>query len=225
MKELEFYFDFVSNNAYLAWTQLPKLCRKHDLTIRPVPVLFTGLLNSHANVGPAEIPAKRTWMTKNILRKAALVGVPMSPPIHHPFNPLLALRACSAPIGDKERERLINALFEAVWVNQRHVSDLEQMREVIEQAGLDSDAILDYAGSQEAKDLLRDNTEAAVAKGVFGIPSMRVEGELFFGYDDFPFIESFLQGGDPVEASELKRWQQTEVIPSSERGAFKVRAK
>jgi len=225
MKELKFYFDFVSNNAYLAWTQLPQLCSKHNLTIRPVPVLFTGLLNSHANVGPAEIPAKRAWMTKNILRKAALVGVPMSPPIHHPFNPLLALRACSAPISDVERTRLIGALFEAVWVDRRHVSDLDEIRDVIERAELDSHVILDYALSKEAKDRLREDTESSVEKGVFGIPSMRVEGELFFGYDDFPFIEGFLQGRDPVEASEFMRWKQTSVTPSSERGTSKAKSK
>lgn len=217
MKELEFYFDFVSNNAYLAWTQLPALCNAQSLKLRPVPVLFTGLLNSHANVGPAEIPAKRDWMTKNILRKAALVGVPMSPPIHHPFNPLLALRVCSAPISDGDRVILIDALFRAVWVDQRHVSDIDELREIIEQVNLDSAALLDYAQSIKAKELLRANTEAAVNKGVFGIPTMRIDNELFFGYDDFVFIEGFIQGRDLVEGSEIERWQQTLITPSSKR--------
>jgi len=86
MKTLYFHFDYVSNNAYLAWSQLDRLSRELGIEVEPRPILFAGLLNAHGNVGPAEIPAKRSWMLKNILRKSALLDIPMSPPCHHPSN-------------------------------------------------------------------------------------------------------------------------------------------
>jgi len=90
---VRFYFDFVSPNAYLAWTQLPALAAQYGTAIEPVPVLFAGLLEAHGQLGPAEMPAKTRWMVRNNLRKAARLGVALNPPAFHPFNPLLALCA------------------------------------------------------------------------------------------------------------------------------------
>src|SRR5207249_319460 len=87
---VRFYFDYISSNAYLGWTQLPKLSDKYGFTIEPVPVLFAGLLEAHGQLGPAEIPAKAGWMGKNNLRKAALLGVPLNPPAFHPLELFLA---------------------------------------------------------------------------------------------------------------------------------------
>src|SRR5438552_4809616 len=114
---VRFYFDYISSNAYLAWTQLPKLCDRYAFTIEPVPVLFAGLLEAHGQLGPAEIPAKALWTAKNNVRKATLLDVPLNPPAFHPFNPLLALRVSSPPLDAAARHALIGALFDAVWVH------------------------------------------------------------------------------------------------------------
>src|SRR5262245_65656272 len=131
---LRFYFDYISPNAYLAWTQLPGLKGKYALDVEPVPVLFAGLLGAHGRLGPAEIPVLMRWMWKNILRKAALLGVPFHPPAFHPFNPLLALRVSSLPMTAAERWELIDALFRAVWVDGRHVSEPEVVHEIAGEA-------------------------------------------------------------------------------------------
>ena len=217
MKTLNFYFDYVSNNAYLAWYQLDKLCQAVDINVEPRPVLFAGLLNAHGNVGPAEIPAKRTWMLKNILRKCALNDVPISAPIHHPFNPLLALRVSCFDVDIKTRRRLIDALFKAVWLDRLHISDPDLVGKIVQDVGLDAERVLAWARSPEAANVLRRQTDEAVEKGVFGIPSMLIEDELFFGYDDFPFIEQYIQGRDPLDARELKQWELAELLPSSVR--------
>jgi 2-hydroxychromene-2-carboxylate isomerase len=94
-RELTFYFDYISPNAHIAWTQLPTLVERHNLRVNLVPVLFAGLLRAHGQMGPAEQAAKRSWMSQNITRQAPLLGVPLSPPKRHPFNPLLSLRASS----------------------------------------------------------------------------------------------------------------------------------
>src|SRR5215467_10318487 len=122
-KEFRFYFDYISSNAYLAWTQLPRLAEKYGFIIEPVPVLFAGLLEAHGQLGPAEVPPKSLWMIKNNLRKAVLLGVPLHRPAFHPFNPLLALRASSLRLDAATRQALISALFEAVWVRELHVSE------------------------------------------------------------------------------------------------------
>jgi len=214
MREIVFYFDFISNNAYLAWTQLDRLTKGHDINIKPVPVLFAGLLNAHKSVGPAEIPAKRNWMLKNILRKATLLGVPMAPPAHHPFNPLPALRACTAPMSDAQRALLIDALFKAIWVDSVHISELTELEKIITRVGLDKDIMSEWINSTEASDMLRSNTQEAVDAGTFGIPTLMIEDQLFFGYDDFEYLALYLQGLDPVKPSQLEGWN-TRVIPPS----------
>lgn len=217
MRTLQFYFDFISNNAYLAWTQLPKLAAKHDLQIEAVPVLFAGLLKAHANVGPAEIAPKRMWMSKNILRKAALLNVPLNPPAHHPFNPLLPLRACSLPMEEDKRWQLIDQLFQAVWVKRQHISDASVVRDCANAAGLDGNEIIAQISAGLASEPLKEQTAHAVSLGAFGIPTMIVEDELFFGYDDFVFIEKFLEGNDPLDKEQLKDWDPANSSPSAQR--------
>ena len=93
---IRFCFDYISSNAYLAWTQLPALAARHGAAVEPVPVLFAGLLEAHGQLGPAEVRPKALWMFKNNLRKAALLGLTLRPPRFHPFNPLLPLAKAPA---------------------------------------------------------------------------------------------------------------------------------
>src|SRR5216684_7246569 len=117
ISRIRFYFDYESPNAYLAWTQLPKLANRYGFSVDPVPILYAALLDAHGQLGPGEQPTKGRWMTKNMLRKAVLVGVPLNPPAFLPFNPLLALRITLLASQTAERDALIDALFRAVWVH------------------------------------------------------------------------------------------------------------
>lgn len=200
---IRFSFDYISNNAYLAWTQLPALAARFGCTVEPVPVLFAGLLGAHRQLGPAEIPAKSRWMAKNTTRKALLLGVPWAPPAFHPFNPLLALRASSLPLDAPSRHVLVDALFRAVWARGLHVSEPAVVARVADEIGLDGAAVVADASRPEAKDRLRRQTDDAIARGVFGVPTMEVGDELFWGYDDFPLLELFLAGKDPLAAAGL----------------------
>ena len=203
---VRFYFDVVSPNAYLAWTQLPALAVRHGAAIEPVPVLFAGLLEAHGQLGPAEMPAKTRWMVRNNLRKAARLGVALNPPLFHPFNPLLALRACSLPLTPRPLADLVGALFRAVWVDGLHVSDAAVVAGVADGVGLDGAAIVDAAAQPPAKARLREQTDAAIARGVFGIPTMTVGDDLFWGFDDFPQLEFRLAGRDPLDAATVRPW-------------------
>lgn len=203
---IRFLFDYISPNAYLAWTQLPALAARHGASVEPVPVLFAGLLEAHGQLGPAEVRPKATWMARNNGRKAVQLGVPLRPPAHHPFNPLLSLRISSLPLPEDERRALIDALFQAVWVRALHVSDPQTVVEVANAAGLRGAELVARAQEPEVKARLRAQTGDAIAAGVFGVPTMLVGSELFWGYDDFPYLELHLAGKDPLDAREVAKW-------------------
>lgn len=196
--QLYFFLDFISHNAWLAWHQVQALAARNDLVIEPVPVLFAGLLKAHGQVGPAEVPAKLKWMTWNVLRKARQHGIPLAPPHTHPFNPLLPLRVACCELPRAQRLDLIQRLFRAAWAESRAVSEPEVVAAVITEAGLNADLVLAEAQSETVKARLRSNTEAAIAAGVFGVPTLIARGELFWGFDDLEHLESFLRGVDPL---------------------------
>ncbi|MFI5319344.1 MAG: 2-hydroxychromene-2-carboxylate isomerase [Myxococcota bacterium] len=222
---IRFHFDYISSNAYLAWLELPKLAAKYGRRIEPVPTLFAGLLGAHGQLGPAEIPAKAAWMFRNNLRKAALLGVPLVAPIHHPFNPLLSLRVSSAPDAAEDRARAITALFRAVWVDREHVSEPATVARVLDAAGLRGAELVGRAQAPAAKQRLRDDTDAAIARGVFGVPTMLVGDELFWGYDDFAFLDRHLAGDDPLAADAVARWAGKSSPSAMRPEALRARAK
>ncbi len=212
---IRFFFDYISHNAYLAWTQLPELARRHGRRVEPVPVLFAALLGAYDQLGPAEVAPKARWMVKNLLRKTRRLGVPLEPPASHPFNPLLALRVSCVPREPEELSHLVGALFRAVWAEGCSVSEPDAVAASADAIGLDGAALVREAAAPEIKQQLRLNTDAALAAGVFGVPSMLVGNELFFGYDDFEHLERFLAGSDPLEGADLEAWWR--VKPSAVR--------
>ena len=204
--EVHFYFDYISHNAYLAWTQLPRLVDRYAVRVRLLPVLFAGLLNHHGQKGPAEIRAKVHWMTKDVLRKASRLGIPLQPPASHPFNPLTALRLTLLPMDESLRWRLVDALFKATWAESRDISRPEVVAAVATEIGLDGAALLAQAQQPEAKQMLQDYTQQAIERGVFGVPTMIVSDELFWGFDDLLHLELFLDGQDSFDAQEFSAW-------------------
>lgn len=221
---MRFLFDFISPYAYLAWTQIHALAARHQCTVEPVPVLFAGLLNAHGHKGPAEIPAKRLYVFKDCCRKAHRLGLPpLTPPPAHPFNPLLALRAAAFPPGagpgddPQLQRRFIDALFAATWTGGGGVESEEAVGAIAARVGLDPAAVLAYARSEPAKAALRQRTEDAIARGVFGVPTVLVGEELFWGSDSLELVEDYLLGKDPVPADLIERWQH--LRPSAVRSA------
>jgi 2-hydroxychromene-2-carboxylate isomerase len=223
MPTLRFYFDYISTNAYLAWLQMPTIARRHGFLLEPVPVLFAGLLEAHGTTGPAETPAKSIWMFKNNLRKAALSGVPLNPPAFHPFNPLLSLRVTSLVRDADECDALITRLFEAVWVRGEHVAEPAVVEQAAREVGLDGGALVAAAAEAEGKARLRSQTDDAIARGVFGVPSMEANGELFWGYDDLPYLELCMAGEDPLARTAWGRADMTAPRPSAMRRVHRER--
>jgi 2-hydroxychromene-2-carboxylate isomerase len=215
--KLYFFFDYISHNAYLAWHKVPALAARHGLRLAPVPVLFGAMLSHYRQVGPAELPAKSRWMLWNVLRKARLHDIPIAPPASHPFNPLLPLRVSCALDDTAARTRLVDRLFRATWAESRAVNEPETLRALLRELGLDADALLAAAAGEPVKQRLRENTDGALAQGIFGVPTMAVNGELFWGFDDLEYLEMFLSGRDALGADRSAYAAWMNVRPSVER--------
>jgi 2-hydroxychromene-2-carboxylate isomerase len=169
------------------WLGLRDLGRVEDAGARVVivPVLFAGLLNAHGNIGPAEVPAKRRYLFRDVMREAARRGLPFAGPPGHPFNPLLALRMCTAVTDATQRGTLLVAFTCATWERGADLMDEPTLVRLANEAGLDGAVLLAAARAPAVKQALADATARAVDDGVFGVPTWRVDGddELFWGAD------------------------------------------
>jgi len=207
---IQLYFDFVSPYSYLAWSRVGALAARVGREVEPIPVLFAAILGAHGTKGPAEVPARRAYVFKDILRAAHRAGVTIVPPRAHPFNPLLPLRVAGLSMEAPLRARIIDALFNAAWAEAGSIDTPEALSGALGRAGIDAAPLVARATEPEAKEQLRRRTDEAIARGVFGVPTLFVDGEMFFGFDSFPDVEAFLRGEDPVASRRdlVERWMK-----------------
>ncbi|HEY2345345.1 MAG TPA: 2-hydroxychromene-2-carboxylate isomerase [Xanthomonadaceae bacterium] len=173
---LDWYFDVISPFAYLQWVRLR---RDHpEVLLRPRPVLFGALLQHHGQLGPAEIPGKRAFTYRFVAWEARRLGIELRFPPAHPFNPVTALRLILAAA---DTVAATDAVFAHIWRDGRAADSAASLREVAGRLGItDVEAAV---AREEIKLALRTNTEEAIARGVFGVPTLRVGQALFWGND------------------------------------------
>lgn len=211
---LLFLFDYVSPYAYLASTRVRDMAARHGRVVEAVPVLFAGLLSASGALGPAEIPAKRDYMFRDIVRVARSLGVPIAPPAAHPFNPLSALRATLCVTDPEVRWAFVDRLYRAAWVLGERLESLEVIGAAAEEVGAPAD-IAAALGAPEAKAALHKTTEDAVARGVFGVPTTIVDGDMFWGVDSLPHLDRRLSGERVPDEDTIARFRA--VVPSATR--------
>jgi len=188
MPTADWYFDFISPFAYLQSEQLAALGPK--VRVRYRPVLFAGLLRAHDHKGPAEIAAKRAFTYRFVVWQAKRLAIPLRMPPQHPFNPLALLRlaiACDcAPDA-------VHRIFRFVWRDGR-LPDLPlEWAELAHELGVrDADTSI---ARPEIKETLQRNTDEAIARGVFGVPTLVIGDEIFWGFDATQMAADFLAAG------------------------------
>ena len=202
---VDFYFDYLSPFAYFAALRLPELCRERGAQLRFRPVLFAGLLDHWGQRGPAEIPPKAIHTFKLCARYATLHGVPFRSPRFHPYRPLDALRVSLEEVGGNDQAKIVAAIFHAGWGEGADLGDRDDLSDAVTAVGLDGEALMKKASEPPAKSRLRQETEAAIAKGVFGIPTMIVADELFWGVDQLEYLELYLEGRDPLRSVDMTK--------------------
>ena len=194
-KTIEFYFDFGSPATYLAWTQLPTIAAEHGAVLVYRPVLLGGIHKATNNASPAAVPAKGAWMRVDLARFARRYGVRYAHNPDFPINTLMLMRIASgAQMQDEQLfARYVHTVFRAMWEAPRNMGDLATVRSVLEGAGLDASRLLQFAEDPAVKDRLKQDTEAAVARGLFGAPTMFVGEDMFFGQDRLDFVKEALR--------------------------------
>jgi len=194
----DWYFDFISPFAYLAFKHFHRLPKDLDVTL--TPVLFAGLLGHWEHKGPAEIPAKRVQTYRYCHWLAGHLGVPYRTPPAHPFNPLAALRLCLAAGATPEA---VDALFDWIWARGERGDTLDALVPVAARLGLPDPATATTA--QSVREQLRRNTDEALAAGVFGVPTLALAGHLFWGEDAHDFALAALADPTLMERGEMAR--------------------
>lgn len=198
--QITFCFDLISPYAWVASKRIRAFAARHGAALEARPVLLGAILAHHGSLGPAEIPAKRAYTWRDAHRCAAAEGLSLEGPARHPFNPLLALRACTRAASGPAQWRVIDALFDAGWARGADLSDPEHLAHALQEVAPEA---LEKAVTPTAKQALKDNTAQALAAGVFGVPSFLVDGELFFGNDRFAHMAAFLAGKDPIDPARI----------------------
>ncbi|ROL84436.1 disulfide bond formation protein DsbA [Pseudomonas chlororaphis] len=189
-KTVEFFFDLGSPTSYLAYTQLPKICAQTGSQLIYQPMLLGGVFKVTGNASPISIPAKGRYMLQDLARYAKRYEVPLAFNPHFPINTLLLMRAVTG-MQLRHPQRFIafiDCLFRALWVEKRNLNDPATVAAVLSEGGFDPQEVLALTNDEEIKNALKDKTEQALQRGVFGAPSMFVDNQLFFGQDRLDFV-------------------------------------
>ena len=211
MKEIHFYFDVISPYAWLAFQALPKALAGISHRVHYHPVVFGAMLKHHGQLGPAEMPGKRDWTYRQVMWLAKQQGTDLQMPASHPFNSLSLLRLAVAASDNGEPNRyVVESIFKHVWCTGLEASDAERLEAL--QLHLLSQAHLSLKDPQsvEVKQLLQQQTQQAIDLGLFGVPSMVVNGQVFWGQDALPMLRAYLQGDAWFESAE---WQDVGKLP------------
>jgi 2-hydroxychromene-2-carboxylate isomerase len=194
MKRLTFYFDPLSPYAALGFEALPEALAGLSVEVVYRPILLAALLHALGQKGPAEIEAKRRWTFRQVAWLAHRQGVVLDAPAQHPFNPLPLLRlawACAAPAGqpgDTPGRWVVEQLFHHVWRGGgADANEPTRLAALTQHLAPGQDP-----GSEAVKQRLRSETEAALALGVFGVPTIELDGRLFWGQDALPMLRAAL---------------------------------
>jgi 2-hydroxychromene-2-carboxylate isomerase len=207
MKHITFYLDFISPYACLAFEQLPEVLMGQSYSVTYKPVLLAGMLKHHGQLGPAEISPKRDWTYRQVLWLAHRHGIDLQLPAAHPFNPLALLRLALACGAQGESNRYVcETLFHHVWRGAADAVDPARLQALTARLAPQREV-----NSEEVKQELRANTQEAVARGLFGVPTLVVDDRLFWGFDALPMLRDYVCGDSWFAGAD---WDAAARLPS-----------
>lgn len=196
MTIIDWYFDFISPYSYFGSLQIESLGEHVQLNY--CPVLFAALLNHWGQKGPAEIEAKRKWTYRWCTWWAQENNIPFRMPAAHPFNPIpylrLAIAADCAP-------KAVQTIFNTLWTTGADPSDPQLLSVLLQRLDVDPARLRE----QTIKDALRQQTDRAISHGVFGVPSLHINEQLFWGADALDFVKAYLTNPALLDTAELLR--------------------
>jgi 2-hydroxychromene-2-carboxylate isomerase len=190
MQHIIFHLDFISPYAYLAFEHLPQALQGLRCEVHYRPLLLGALFKHHGNTPPPDVPSKHAWVFRHVAWLGHAHGIALEAPASHPYNPLPHLRLALAASHDGDISRNVaETLFRAVWRGGHEAIDPQRLAALEQRLPLAREANDDAVKAQ-----LKANTDAAIAAGVFGVPTFELEGRLFWGFDSLPMLRACLQG-------------------------------
>jgi 2-hydroxychromene-2-carboxylate isomerase len=194
-KSLEFLFDFGSPASYLAYKRVPALAERTGAEVDYVPMLLGGVFKATGNASPVTVPAKGRWMMDDLQRWAQRHGVAFAHNPSFPINTLTLMRGASGMQLRRPEAfaAYVDAVFRALWQQQRDLGDSAQLAATLAEAGFDAADFVALVADPEVKSRLIATTEEAVARGVFGAPTFFVGSEMHFGQDRLDFVRDALR--------------------------------
>lgn len=193
-RTLEFYFDYGSPYSYLADTQVEAIAKRAGASLVRKPMLLGGVFKATGNASPMTVAQKSKWAAFDMPMWAKHYGVPFNPNPFFPVNTLTLMRGAAAAQIDGVFERYHPAMYKAMWVDGRNLNDMTEVVAVLTEAGLNAMKLGQRIQDQDVKDRVKETTDGAVARGVFGAPTCFVDDMMFFGNDRLPFVELALKG-------------------------------
>jgi len=194
-KTLDFYFDFGSPAAYLAHTQLPQISAESGAEVVFKPMLLGGVFQATGNRPPIAVVPKGAYVFTDFSRFARRYGVPL---VLNANFPIITTTLMRIAVGLQDRkdprfQEYMAVIYQAIWVDNQNMNDPAVVAEVLNRHGFDANALLALAQDPAVKEALKAATEAAVARGVFGAPTIFVGTEMFWGQDRLDFVREALQ--------------------------------
>ena len=191
-KSVEFYFDYGSPTSHLAFFQLSKIAREAGAAIVWRPILLGAVFKAINSHSPVDIAAKGKWMMWDLANYAERYGIPFR---HNPYfviNTLPLMRGALVAERLGELERYSETMFNAIWRDALNMGDPAMIGAALHKGGFDTKAY--FAGTQEQaiKDELKARTDAAVARGVFGLPTFFVGEKMWWGQDRLEWVKDAL---------------------------------
>lgn len=190
---LTFWFDVHSPWCYFAATRIGDLARRHGQELQWKPLHLPRLLDLIGGVKPLEAnPARVAWFRQDILDHAELLGLPYRMHPQYPLRNSRALRACQYAAEQGHAEAFVNRVLRAYWAEEGDITDPALLGEWGAEAGLDPARVAAAATSDEYKDKIDANTQDAIARGVFGVPTVDTGNKLYFGNDRLDLLDHHL---------------------------------
>ena len=203
MKNAVWYFDFISPFAYIQNFRLDEF--SNEIKIDRRPLVFAGLLKYWETKGPVEIPSKRLYTYRHIQWMAEKLGISIKFPNRHPFNPIPLLRLCIVAGCSKNA---VDSLFNCVWKDGLVGDDPENWKTFCNAVDVSVKQVNDLISSPEIKSKLRSNGERALEQGVFGVPTLVVDGQLFWGNDSTEFALEYLKNPKLLNIPSMKNLEK-----------------
>ncbi|HUJ74416.1 MAG TPA: 2-hydroxychromene-2-carboxylate isomerase [bacterium] len=192
--KVEFYFDYNSPYSYIASLQVEELCERQGATLEWHPMVLGAVFQVMGHTPSFQNETRRKYLMEDLRNLAEVYGLPYRERTQFIFHPILSMRATVQVPQGAQRGKAVHALFRGAFAEDKDLGKPEVVTDLLNQAGLDGQALVAGANQQAVKDTLKANTDRAVARGVFGAPTLFIDdSRMFWGHDRLHVVEHFLQ--------------------------------